>query len=53
MARTKTPEIVKVEEAILALTDDDATTIQEWLDMLLEVRQQEKERREKKAEGPK
>ncbi len=49
MSRRRTPEIVKVKDAILALGDDDAAAVQEWLDMLLEVREQEKERREKKA----
>lgn len=44
MARAKTPELVKVKDAILALSDEDAEATLSWLDMLLEVRQQEKER---------
>lgn len=49
MPRQKTPELVKVKDAILALSDDDAEATSKWLSMLLEVRAQEKERREKKA----
>jgi hypothetical protein len=51
MARQKTEAIVKVKNAILELSDDDAEATAEWLDMLLEVRQQERERAAKKAEG--
>ena len=51
MARTKTPDLVKAKDVILALSDQDAAELQEWLDMLMEVREQERERLERKAHG--
>ena len=49
MARQKTEAIVKVKAAIMELSDDDAELTAEWLDMLIDVREQERERQERKA----
>ena len=45
MARQKKEEIVKAKDQILALSDDDAESLYNWFEMLLEVREQEKERK--------
>ncbi len=45
MSRTKTPTLTKAKDAIIACSDEEAETLYEWFDMLLEVREAEKERK--------
>lgn len=48
MARQKTPDLLRAKQQVLQLPDDDAVSLYEWLGMLLEVREQEAERKAKK-----
>lgn len=50
MARAKTPALVKAKDVILELSDEDQDAIVDWLDLLMEVRAQERERAAKKTE---
>ena len=47
MPRTKTPDLEKAKNVLMALSPDDAESVAEWLELLLEVRAQEAERRAK------
>lgn len=48
MSRKKTPAIMKAKDVILELSDEDQDAIVDWLDLLMEVRAQERERAQAK-----
>ncbi len=45
MSRKKTPELEKAKQQVKALSDEDANALLEWFELLLEVREDEKERK--------
>lgn len=49
MGRIKTPDLEKSKNAVLALSEEDAEALAEWLELLLEVRAQEAERKARKG----
>lgn len=51
MGRAKTPALVRVKDAVLSLNDGEQDTLAEWLEMFIEVRDQDKERKRKKEQA--
>lgn len=52
MGRAKTPALVRIKDAIWELSDDERDGLAEWLGLVIEVRLEDKERKERKEAVP-